>query len=160
MNLADHQTNLARMMRPQLPQQTVRVAPLDALLGQRVARKIPGVEGHDAVGMARNGHGQHMVVVQVRQQQPPLDGGLFADHRAGKAGLQQRRLNLPLGLRLGSELAQRQHPFAQDTVRPQRLIQPLGRHTEQNFPQDRGKDHAGVQYRLHPPLSRKNSALR
>ena len=90
-----------------------------------------------------------MDVIGIGQGQAGLDLGLIALKGGGKGGPGQRRFDPGEGLRLRADLGGGQHPFAQDPVRPDRLIQPLSRQPQKNLPQDGGVQHAGIQDHPH-----------
>ena len=149
-----------RVMRPQLPQEPIGIAPLDPFGGQDAAREIGAVEGDDRLGPARDGGGQDVDIVLIGQMQARFEP--LVGRRCWPWG--RPRAPAPLSPRASASSAApwraaARRPFLQDAVGPQRREKPRPRRAQQDLAQDGGVEHAGVKHRLHPS-SRKNSALR
>ena len=67
------------VVRPDLPQEPVGIAPHEALARQHPLREIRAVEGDDGIGPGPDRHGEHVFVGRIGQHQPRLDPRLRCD---------------------------------------------------------------------------------
>lgn len=126
-------------------EELIRMLDLDTIGGSDPFREVLEVLGHDDIGTATNGSGEHMAVIGVRQGERGYEVLEVLDERIPR--MRVHEISGPLKLRTGEIRSigeNRPNPFLVNLIRPTRSVKVRERQMHEDIAKGRRIEHARI----------------